>query len=227
MQLPTSIMRDQPSVLFRRDRYFYFWYDGTYLVLLLGLIAALSVSGWQGVNLRWGPGLIPWFLAACYVQILSSVFIHNCTHGNFPRRMNRWIGELTGLIVFTRYASWEILHRRHHKYAEDRDKDPHPAIPGFWNFLYHTMGVNLERNLHQQFYELHGGETAENVEFDRRRSWLSYLTMAVLAWAWWAVLGTVAFWAIYAPSAVVGLVHTPTSTGAPTTVSPLIATTSP
>ena len=125
----------QPSVRFRHRKWFYVLYDGTYLLLTSAVLATMLALGWQGLVTEfhwWYWLLLP---LACHVQILASVFIHNCSHGNFPKAINRLVGELCGVIVLTRYASWEIIHRRHHKYSDDADMDPHPVTPdasGCW-----------------------------------------------------------------------------------------------
>ena len=202
-----SVLLTQPSVMFRRNRSFYFIYDGAWLVLLGSILAALKLSGWQGLGVGWGWHLVPMFVVAAYIQVLCGVFIHNCTHSNWPRAINRLVGEICGVIVMTRYASWEILHRRHHKYADDEEKDPHYVGPSFFRFLMETMLINLERNLQSQFFELWGGKTSENVRREQLRSVVSFGTMVVLFATWHTLLGPAVFWAVFLPSALFGIVH--------------------
>lgn len=202
-----SVLLTQPSVMFRRNRSFYFIYDGAWLVMLGSILAALKLSGWQGLDVGWGWHLVPMFVVAAYIQVLCGVFIHNCTHSNWPRAINRLVGEICGVIVMTRYASWEILHRRHHKYADDEEKDPHYVGPSFFRFLMETMLINLERNLQSQFFELWGGKTSENVRREQLRSVVSFGTMVVLFATWHTLLGPAVFWAVFLPSALFGIVH--------------------
>ena len=202
-----SVLLTQPSVMFRRNRSFYFIYDGAWLVMLGSILAALKLSGWQGLDVGWGWHLVPMFVVAAYIQVLCGVFIHNCTHSNWPRAINRLVGEICGVIVMTRYASWEILHRRHHKYADDEEKDPHYVGPSFFRFLMETMLINLERNLQSQFFELWGGKTPENVRREQLRSVVSFGTMVVLFATWHTLLGPAVFWAVFLPSALFGIVH--------------------
>ena len=202
-----SVLLTQPSVMFRRNRSFYFIYDGAWLVLLGSILAALKLSGWKGLDVGWGWHLVPMFVVAAYIQVLCGVFIHNCTHSNWPRAINRLVGEICGVIVMTRYASWEILHRRHHKYADDEEKDPHYVGPSFFRFLMETMLINLERNLQSQFFELWGGKTSENVRREQLRSVVSFGTMVVLFATWHTLLGPAVFWAVFLPSALFGIVH--------------------
>ena len=184
-------------------------YDGTYFVVLSLVLGALIASGWRGVTTEfhwWYALLLPLVIQA---QILCSVFIHNCSHGNFPRPINRLIGELCGIVVLTRYASWEIIHRRHHKYSDDPEKDPHAVTPetaGYWRFFW-NMIVNVETQLQRQFFELHGGDTAENRRFERRRATTSYATNLVLIACWYVFLGPIAFFFFFVPASIIGVLH--------------------
>jgi stearoyl-CoA desaturase (delta-9 desaturase) len=189
----------------RKNRYFYVWYDGTYLVLLSVLVAAMAATQFPGLITQWRPGLWLFLPLACYGQILCSVFIHNCTHGNFPRPINRLVGELCGVIVLTRFASWEIIHQRHHRYSDDPKRDPHPVEPSYWKFLWHTI-YNVEAQLQTIFVELYG-ETPENRAYERRRAYLSYATNLVLIYAWYRLLGPLGFFVFFVPSAIVGFLH--------------------
>lgn len=202
-----AVFRAQPSALFRRHKYFYWMYDSAWVVICAALIALMEASGWRGLGIDWGLGLIGVFVAFVYIQILGSVFIHNCAHINWPRNLNRLVGEISGAIVMTRYASWEILHRRHHAFSDDTDKDPHYIIKGgFWRFFVKIMVINLEQNLHQQFLEL-WGETPENRRLEAARSVYSVLVMLVLAYTWYAFLGAPVFFAAFVPAAFIGAVH--------------------
>lgn len=198
----------QPSVRFRGRRAFYLLYDGSYLVLFAALLAVMVAAGWEGLVTEfhwWYWLLLP---IAMHVVILGHVFIHNCTHGNFPRAINRLVGELCGILVLTRYASWEIIHQRHHKYSDDLDKDPHPINPeaaGYWPFVWRTI-VNVESQLQQQFFELHG-DSDENRVFERRRAFVSYGTNVVLIACWFLLLGKVGFLFFFLPASIVAFLH--------------------
>jgi fatty acid desaturase len=199
----------QPSVRFRQRRAFYVLYDGFYLVLCATVLATMLALGWQGLVTEWSAWYWLVLPLVVQVQILCSVFIHNCTHGNFPRPINRLVGEVCGLIVLTRYASWEIIHRRHHKYSDDPRKDPHPVTPetvGYWRFLWHMI-INVESQLQQQFYELHGGDTPENRAFEKRRAYTSYATNIVLIACWYVFLGPIGFFFFFVPASIIGVLH--------------------
>lgn len=36
-----------------------------------------------------------------------------------PKSINRLVGELLGIFVVVRFASWDIIHMRHHQYCKD------------------------------------------------------------------------------------------------------------
>lgn len=204
-----AALTSQPSVRFRHRRAFYVLYDGFYLVLCSIVLAAMLSAGWPGLVTEfhaWYFAILPLVIHA---QILCSVFIHNCSHMNFPRPINRLVGEICGLIVLTRFASWEIIHRRHHKYSDDPQKDPHPVTPatvGYWRFFW-AMIINVETQLQQQFYELHGGDTPENRRFEKRRAYTSYATNLVLIACWYVFLGPIGFFFFFVPASIIGVLH--------------------
>jgi fatty acid desaturase len=204
-----AVLTAQPSVRFRQRRAFYVLYDGTYLVLTSLVLVAMLAAGWPGIvrEFHWWYWLV--LPLAVQAQILCSVFIHNCSHGNFPKPINRLIGELCGIVVLTRYASWEIIHRRHHKYSDDPERDPHPITPdasGYWPFLW-KMIVNVETQLQRQFFELHGGDTPENRAFEKRRAYTSYATNIVLIACWYVLLGPIGFGFFFVPASIIGFLH--------------------
>lgn len=199
----------QPSVQYRRNKWFYFLYDGAYFAGLLALDIWLLVNHVQPLaptGAAWHWSYLALFPAVLYVHILLNVFIHNCCHGNFPRPINRLIGELAGLVVITRYASWEIIHQRHHRFSDDPEKDPHHVLPNFLVFLYETMLFNVERQLQNQAYDQFG-DTPENRSRERIRAILSFATMLPLLLAWYLILGTEAFLFLFVPAQALGWLH--------------------
>ncbi|MFT5434512.1 MAG: fatty acid desaturase [Myxococcota bacterium] len=197
----------QPSVLFRRTRWFYFLYDCAWLALLTAGISTALLLGWTGFDVGWGWHLVPLLALATYGQIIGSGTIHNAAHANWPRPFNRLIGELAGAVVMTRFASWEILHKAHHKYSDVEGRDPHHVIEGgFWRFFRVMMLVNLELNVRAQFLERWGNDAAM-VRFDKFRTAVSAVTMVALAAGWYVLLGPVLFFAVFVPAAVMGGIH--------------------
>jgi len=201
-----SAILTQPSVQYRRNPLFYFQYDGAFFAVLLGLCGALFVSESMPL-VTWQPWHI-WLLpAVIYIHILANVCIHNCCHGNFPRAINRLVGEVLGLFVITRYASWEIIHQRHHRYSDDPEKDPHfVSSKNFWIFLYNTMLINVERQLQNIFYDQFG-DTPQHRRMETWRAILSFGTMLPLVACWYLVLGPEAFWYLFVPANAVGWIH--------------------
>jgi fatty acid desaturase len=195
-----------PFTQLRRNRYFYLWYDGFYAALCITLILAMRLGGWHGVTQHWDNRYLFLLPIVCYAQSMCSVFIHNCCHNNFPRAINRIIGEICGVVVLTRFASWEVIHQRHHKYSDDVDNDPHPVIPSFWGFTFKTI-AGVERQLQKIYFELHGGDTEENRKYEKRRALVSYATNVLLLATWFVFLGPIAFFFFFGISSVTGFLH--------------------
>ncbi len=194
-----------PNVQFRKNRHFYIHYDLAYAVLCVALLATMFAVGHRGVITEWRPEY--WLLLplVTHLQILSSVFVHVCTHKSLPRIVNRLVGELCGMVVLTRFASWEIIHQRHHQYSDDVEKDPHPVEPSYWRFLFHTI-LNVERQLQRIYFETYG-DSAENRRFEQRRAWLSYATNLLLMATWYVFLGPYAFFYLFVPASILGFFH--------------------
>lgn len=200
-----------PFTQLRQNRYFYLWYDGIYALLCSGVVAAAWLTGWKGLigdGALFGPmrlHYLLWLPLVLYAGILCNVFVHVCTHSSFPRPFNRIIGELCGMVVLTRFASWEVLHQRHHRYSDDLDKDPHPVHPSYWAFVWHHI-ANLEQYIHRAVFDLHG-DTPENRRFEKIRSAISFGTGLILVAAWVAILGWQAFLMFFLPSVLLGILH--------------------
>lgn len=194
-----------PSNQLSRSRKFYLYYDGVYALLCLALLAIWQVTGAPNLLPRWNAWCWAILPLACYGQILCSVMIHNAAHANFPRKLSRTVGEICGAIVLTRFASWEIIHRRHHRYTDIPGKDPHPVQPGYWKFLWATI-ANVEVQLQTNFVELYG-DTPENRRFEKYRAYVSYLTNIVLILVWRELLGSAGFLFIFIPASIVGFLH--------------------
>jgi stearoyl-CoA desaturase (delta-9 desaturase) len=200
-----ATMTSLPYKQFRRNRFFYLWYDGTYAVLILAALALMFATGWQGVVTEWSWSMMLWFPVVLYTQIIAHVFVHNATHKSWPRAINRLMGELCGVWVLTRFASWEVVHQRHHQYSDDPDKDPHPVIPNFWRFALNTI-VNVESQLQQAYYDAHG-DTPENRRYERLRAVVSFAVGMMLIYAWLVFWGPAFFFAVFLPAAILGGLH--------------------
>lgn len=205
MAATLSVLSSLPNTQLRRNRYFYLLYDGFYAAACIATLILLA-------RVHPEPFLAPpaWALAvafpvACHLLILAHAWIHNATHNNFPRPINRLVGEILGAIVITRFASWEIVHQRHHRYSDDRVKDPHPVQPSYWRYVLFTI-INVEKQLQQVYFDLYG-DTPENRAFERKRAWVSYLSNVVLLAVWYRVLGPLAFFAVFVPANLIAALH--------------------
>ena len=209
MSAIVATLTSLPYTQYRRNRYFYVWYDSFFIVMCGALIALMVTSGWQGLYQSWDPKLLLWLPLAAQAQILCSVWIHNCTHNNFPRLINRIVGELCGIVVVTRFGPWEIIHQRHHKYSDDAELDPHPITPGhtgYWKYLLRTV-IGVEEQLQKMFFEIHG-DTPENHAFEKRRAVVSFaVSFLLLPTTWYFFLGAPLFVMLFVPAAVIGFFH--------------------
>jgi fatty acid desaturase len=196
----TSSLTSLPFAQFRRYRAFYLVYDTIYLVAALGLIVGLYASGYQPPVDRfawWQLAILP---IATYAMIMAHVFIHCASHGAWPKAINRIVGEICGVIVVTKFASWEIVHRRHHRHTDDPAFDPHPAGRRYWPYVIFTL-INVERQLQMLSLEVHG-DTPSRRRYEAWRSRLSFASGAAIFAAWLAVLGAPLFFVVYAPAFV-------------------------
>ena len=194
-----------PYAQYKKNPAFYLWYDGAYMVGCLLFIALLVGSHYAPPIQDWSWWLVAALPIVCYAHTLASVFIHNAVHGNFPKWINRVVGELCGIVVLTRFASWEIVHRRHHRYSDDRARDPHPVQASFWKFVWDII-FSVEEQLQQEYFDLYG-DTPETRYYERWRAHLSYATNLVLVACWYVLLGPLLFWVWYFPAFIVGFLH--------------------
>ena len=155
MSTQPSILSTLPYAQFKRDRHFYAKHDALYLVGSLTLIAALVFGGYQAPIQEWHWWVPLLLVPGAYLAIMAHVFSHNASHGNFPKAINRIVGEICGAIVVVKFASWEIVHRRHHRYSDDPERDPHPAERHYWRYALNTL-IKVEKQLRQEYFEVHG-----------------------------------------------------------------------
>jgi omega-6 fatty acid desaturase (delta-12 desaturase) len=71
----------------------------------------------------------PWLVLALAIPtsgflLRTFIVFHDCTHGSFlpTKRENRWVGRITGLLVFQPYANWAHNHAVHHGTSGDLDR---------------------------------------------------------------------------------------------------------
>ena len=205
------VLRTLPFAQLRQNRYFYLYYDGFWSLLGVAAIATMLSLGHTGL---YGEGALLgafelWHLAffplVTYVIILGHVFAHVCTHNSLPRPYNRIVGELCGLLVLTRFASWEVVHQRHHRFSDDVERDPHPCLPSYFKHFFLTI-VNVEKQLQATFFELYG-DTPENRAYEKKRAYVSYLTNVLIIAAWFLFLGPIAFLVFFVPASLLAACH--------------------
>jgi stearoyl-CoA desaturase (delta-9 desaturase) len=200
-----STLTSLPFTQLRRNKHFYIWYDSFYAVLFVGLIALMRHFNYQPLLREWDDRYWLFFPLVVQFQILCNVWIHNASHGNFPRPINRIVGELTGLVALTRFASWEVIHQRHHRYSDDLDKDPHPVMASYWRYVIFTI-VNVEKQLQNTYFDLYG-DTPESRRFEKVRAVLSFSTMLLLLATWYTFLGPIAFFRFFVPGTIIAILH--------------------
>ncbi|HTX31807.1 MAG TPA: fatty acid desaturase [Solirubrobacteraceae bacterium] len=63
-------------------------------------------------------------LLASGFLVRTFIVFHDCGHGSFlpNKRANRWVGALTGLLVYNPYFAWTHEHAGHHASSGDLDR---------------------------------------------------------------------------------------------------------
>lgn len=88
---------------------------GPYILLWILMIKTIEVSYWLTL-----------FLSVFAAGFLIRIFIifHDCGHGSFFKspKLNKTIGIITGLLVFTPYHKWHHDHLIHHQTVGNLDK---------------------------------------------------------------------------------------------------------
>lgn len=88
---------------------------GPYIILWILMIKSIEISYWLTL-------LLSVFAAGFMVRIF--IIFHDCGHGSFfkSKLLNRIVGIITGLIVFTPYNKWHHEHKIHHQTVGNLDK---------------------------------------------------------------------------------------------------------
>jgi acyl-lipid omega-6 desaturase (Delta-12 desaturase) len=88
---------------------------GPYIILWVIMINTFEISYWLTL-------LLSVFAAGFMIRIF--IIFHDCGHGSFFKsmRLNKIIGIITGLFVFTPYHKWHHDHKIHHQTVGNLDK---------------------------------------------------------------------------------------------------------
>jgi fatty acid desaturase len=202
MQAAIYFFTAHPARLFRRHRRFYLAYDSFHAALALAFIAlklALRLPALVGrPSVEW----LAIFPIAIYAAIVAHLSIHNAVHGNFPRTINRLVGEILGVLVVVRFASWAIVHLRHHRHSDEPGRDPHPNFRSFWTTVFHTV-TQVEVQLMREHFD-QWGDTPEAHRGENFRAKVSYGVNILILVAWCLCLGPWFFALIFVPANLLG-----------------------
>jgi omega-6 fatty acid desaturase (delta-12 desaturase) len=88
---------------------------GAYVVLTIAMYLSREVSIWLTLALA---------IPASGFLLRTFIVFHDCAHGSFlpTKRANRWVGRITGLVVFQPFANWRHNHAVHHASSGDLDR---------------------------------------------------------------------------------------------------------
>ena len=86
-----------------------------YFALLYLSIRSLEISFWL---------TLPLTLLTAGFMVRTFIIFHDCGHGSFfkSREANKWLGRITGFLVFTPYQRWTHDHAVHHATAGNLDR---------------------------------------------------------------------------------------------------------
>jgi len=88
---------------------------GSYILMWVLMVLSLKISYWLTLALT--------FFAAGFMVRIFIIF-HDCGHGSFFKsdRLNKIVGIITGVLVFTPFHKWHLDHKIHHQTVGNLDK---------------------------------------------------------------------------------------------------------
>jgi omega-6 fatty acid desaturase (delta-12 desaturase) len=88
---------------------------GAYVALTVAMYLSREVSIWLTLALA---------VPASGFLLRTFIVFHDCAHGSFlpSKGANRWVGRVTGLVVFQPFANWRHNHAVHHASSGDLDR---------------------------------------------------------------------------------------------------------
>lgn len=86
-----------------------------YFVLFYLAMRSLEISFWL---------TLPLSILTAGFMVRTFIIFHDCGHGSFfkSKQANKWVGRITGFLVFTPYQRWTHDHAIHHATAGNLDK---------------------------------------------------------------------------------------------------------
>lgn len=186
---------------FYTDRYLHIRSFSLHLAASLALCAlayhchAADFYGWHFG--WWEPALIP---LGVYAGGISAVFIHNATHGSFPKRwLNEACGHLAGVHQLWGFLGWKLIHLIHHHYSDDAAFDPHPPKNlTFWQFT-RIMSLHASRKITERYREHWGVSARTHALHGVLLALFIGLAMSNMLF-WYLLLGPAGFVFFYIPS---------------------------
>lgn len=166
--------------------------------LLLALVPAALMADDPLAAVALGVVLLPLTWAA---GIVSTVFIHNASHGQFrPRWLNPVLGECAAFVLHSNYLGWAMVHYYHHKHTDDPELDPHaPRDLAFWPYA-NGMLPRVVTYLDARHKELHNLPAWLNLA--TLVAGLLFLALSPLLWL--LMLGPTWFFALWLPVVITG-----------------------
>jgi len=75
--------------------------------------------------------------------VRTFIVFHDCGHGSFlpSRRANRWVGIVTGLLVYNPYFAWKHEHAGHHATSGDLDRRGVGDVDTWTVAEYHSKSI--------------------------------------------------------------------------------------
>jgi acyl-lipid omega-6 desaturase (Delta-12 desaturase) len=89
---------------------------------------------YRSLEISYALTLVFAFVAALFMLRIFIIF-HDCGHGSFfkSRKLNNFVGVLTGILTFTPYYAWRHSHAVHHATSGDLDRR---GVGDVWTLTY-------------------------------------------------------------------------------------------
>lgn len=150
------------------------------------------------------PSAVDFFfvLAAILITFPVTGLYHCCSHLSMkPRWLNRFFGEITGLWHNSSLDEWSIIHAYHHRYADDKENDPHPPDgKPFFQYI-SGMGKAIGQSFGKHYLSEHGSGP-QQLHNLKRLSRSIFVRQVIISLFWFLALGPQAYVFLYATNIV-------------------------